>query len=270
MAARVTQVGLTRLLSLAAVLALVAAAGLTLLQDGPEQKTLTASFPRTVSLYEGSDVRILGVPVGTVDSVTPTGTDVTVTMTYDAKYKVPADAEAVIVTPAIVGDRFVQLTPVYRGGKVLADGAKLSTERTSTPLELDEIYQSIDDLMVALGPQGANSKGALSDLLDTSAGEHSWPLPTALAALEQAGRGVALLLNCGEEVSAMLPRVLHPSTPAQAAPRSQMDLRTYGVGAQILRDLGITRMKLLGSPRRMPSMTGYGLEVTGFLKSPKD
>jgi 3,4-dihydroxy 2-butanone 4-phosphate synthase/GTP cyclohydrolase II len=44
-----------------------------------------------------------------------------------------------------------------------------------------------------------------------------------------------------------------------------MDLRTYGVGAQILRELGVTRMKLLGSPRRMPSMTGYGLEVTGFL-----
>jgi 3,4-dihydroxy 2-butanone 4-phosphate synthase/GTP cyclohydrolase II len=49
-----------------------------------------------------------------------------------------------------------------------------------------------------------------------------------------------------------------------AASRAPMDLRTYGIGAQILRDLGVARMKLLGSPRRMPSMTGYGLEVTGF------
>jgi phospholipid/cholesterol/gamma-HCH transport system substrate-binding protein len=161
--------GFTRVLSVLAVLAVVAAFGLALLQREDEQKTLTASFPRTVSLYEGSDVRILGVPVGKVETVTPTGTDVTVTMTYDAKYKVPADAEAVIITPAIVGDRFVQLTPVYRGGAVLADGEKLSTERTSTPLELDEIYQSIDDLMVALGPDGANSKGALTNLLDSTA-----------------------------------------------------------------------------------------------------
>ena len=169
MAAASARTGFTRVLSVIAVLAVVAAFGLALLQREDEEKTLTASFPRTVSLYEGSDVRILGVPVGKVETVTPTGTDVTVTMTYDAKYKVPADAEAVIITPAIVGDRFVQLTPVYRGGPVLADGERLSTESTSTPLELDEIYQSIDDLMVALGPDGANSKGALTNLLDSTA-----------------------------------------------------------------------------------------------------
>jgi phospholipid/cholesterol/gamma-HCH transport system substrate-binding protein len=169
MAAASARTGFTRVLSVIAVLAVVAAFGLALLQREDEEKTLTASFPRTVSLYEGSDVRILGVPVGKVETVTPTGTDVTVTMTYDAKYKVPADAEAVIITPAIVGDRFVQLTPVYRGGPVLADGERLGTESTSTPLELDEIYQSIDDLMVALGPDGANSKGALTNLLDSTA-----------------------------------------------------------------------------------------------------
>ena len=169
MAAASARTGFTRVLSVIAVLAVVAAFGLALLQREDEEKTLTASFPRTVSLYEGSDVRILGVPVGKVETVTPTGTDVTVTMTYDAKYKVPADAEAVIITPAIVGDRFVQLTPVYRGGPALADGERLSTESTSTPLELDEIYQSIDDLMVALGPDGANSKGALTNLLDSTA-----------------------------------------------------------------------------------------------------
>lgn len=167
--AAAARTGFTRVLSIVAVLAVVAALGLALLQGGEDQKTLTASFPRTVSLYEGSDVRILGVPVGKVESVTPTGTDVTVTMTYDAKYKVPADAKAVIITPAIVGDRFVQLTPVYTGGEVLASGEKLSTESTSTPLELDEIYQSIDDLTVALGPDGANSKGALTNLLDSTA-----------------------------------------------------------------------------------------------------
>ena len=60
--------------------------------------------------------------------------------------------------------------------------------------------------------------------------------------------------------------MLLPRDERRRAPRArQMDLRTYGIGAQILRDLGVRRMKLLGSPRRMPSMTGYGLEVTGFV-----
>jgi len=158
----------TKILSTVAALAILAALVVVLLPDA-DKKYLTASFPRTVSLYEGSDVRVLGVPIGTVDTVTPSGTDVTVEMSYDAKYKVPADAEAVIISPAIVGDRFVQLTPVYTGGAVLADDAKLSTEQTSTPLELDEIYQGIDDLTVALGPEGANQDGSLTQLLDSTA-----------------------------------------------------------------------------------------------------
>ena len=100
------------------------------------------------------------------------------------------------------------------------------------------------------------------DLLDTGRSRHSWPLPKALAELQAAVAGVAVLLNCGHDVQALLPQIL----PNTDAPRpAQMDLRTYGVGAQILRELGVTRMKLLGSPRRMPSMVGYGLEVTGFV-----
>ena len=158
----------TRILAVVAVLAVLVGLVLVML-PGQETKYVTASFPRTVSLYEGSDVRILGVPVGQVESVTPSGTDVSVRMWYDAKYKVPADAEAVIISPAIVGDRFVQLTPVYTGGEFMKSSATLSEEQTSTPLELDEIYQSIDDLTVALGPDGANSEGALTRLLDTTA-----------------------------------------------------------------------------------------------------
>ena len=104
---------------------------------------------------------------------------------------------------------------------------------------------------------------SVMDLLDTSPCGHSWPLPRALAALQANGRGAAVLLNCGEDAEALLPLVKHAERATPPA-RGQMDLRTYGIGAQILRELGITKMKLLGSPRRMPSMTGYGLEVTGF------
>jgi phospholipid/cholesterol/gamma-HCH transport system substrate-binding protein len=151
------------------IVALLAAAAFVMLRPD-DRKTLTAHFPRTVSIYEGSDVRVLGVPVGTVDTVTPSGTDVVVTMSYDAKTKIPADAKAVIIAPSIVGDRFVQLTPVYDGsGDVLSDGATLSEDKTAVPLELDQIYSSMDDLTVALGPTGANKNGALSDLLESTA-----------------------------------------------------------------------------------------------------
>ena len=110
---------------------------------------------------------------------------------------------------------------------------------------------------------------SVMDLLDVGPSLHSWPLPAALAALQQGGRGAAVLLNVGNDAAALLGRVL-PDAALERPAAAQMDLRTYGVGAQILRHLGVRRMKLLGNPRRMPSMTGYGLEVTGFLAAPQN
>jgi 3,4-dihydroxy 2-butanone 4-phosphate synthase / GTP cyclohydrolase II len=110
---------------------------------------------------------------------------------------------------------------------------------------------------------------SVMDLLDAGASTHSWPLAAALGEIQRAGRGVAVLLNAaGADAHALVGRLL----PETAAPRAaaDMDLRTYGVGAQILRHLGVRRMKLLGAPRRMPSMTGYGLEVTGFVAAPNE
>ncbi len=103
------------------------------------------------------------------------------------------------------------------------------------------------------------------DLLDAGSSQHSWPLPQALSTLQACPSGVAVLLNCAQGAETLLPQALARPLPRTLA--TPMDLRTYGVGAQILRDLGVRRMKLLGSPRRMPSMTGFGLEVTGFQPS---
>ena len=167
MASRLGVVG--RIVLPLVLLALVVVGLVTFLFGGGHEKTLTAEFPRAVSIYQGSDVRVLGVPVGKIDSVTPSGTDVVVTMHYSADVKLPADAKAVIISPSIVGDRYVQLTPAYSGGPVLASGTTLTQDRTAVPLELDQIYSSLDDLTVALGPNGANKKGALTDLLDTTA-----------------------------------------------------------------------------------------------------
>lgn len=162
------RIGLLRWVVPALIAALVVTAGVMMLTGGGE-KTLVAHFPRTVSVYEGSDVRVLGVPVGKVEEVTPNGTDVVVKMTYSDDVKVPADAKAVIVAPSVVGDRYVQLAPAYSGGEQLADNAVLDTSRTAVPLELDEIYGSLDNLIVALGPEGANKEGALTDLLEQTA-----------------------------------------------------------------------------------------------------
>ena len=79
-----------------------------------------------------------------------------------------------------------------------------------------------------------------------------------------------MLLNCGETADQLLAQFEGKARPAQAPERGRMDLRTYGVGAQILRECGVNRMQLLGTPRRMPSMAGYGLEVTGFISKNKE
>jgi phospholipid/cholesterol/gamma-HCH transport system substrate-binding protein len=158
-----------RVLALLAGLAVLGGtAGCGVFGNG-DTKTLTAFFTRTVGLYEESDVRLLGVPIGQVTKIEPEGDSVRVEMEYDAKYDIPADAKAVIVAPSIVSDRYVQLTPAYTGGTVLASGSTLALDRTAVPLELDQIYESLDDLNQALGPQGANRDGALSDLLAVSA-----------------------------------------------------------------------------------------------------
>ncbi len=161
-----------RALVVAAAVVLLAATYFIVLRDGTETKTVSAHFPRAVSIYQGTDVRILGVNVGRVTAVTPEGNSVRVDMEYDAKYQVPADAKAVIVTPTLVADRFVQLTPAFADGdRLLADGADIALPDTGVPVELDRIYASLRDLSEALGPNGVNKDGTLDHLL--RAGAHA-------------------------------------------------------------------------------------------------
>ncbi|MGH3319800.1 MAG: MCE family protein [Streptosporangiaceae bacterium] len=130
---------------------------------------VTAYFPQTIGLYKGSDVRVLGIKIGKVTDIKPQGTSVRVDMAYDADRKVPSDAKAVIIAPAIVSDRYVQLAPAYTGGPVMRDGTTIPLARTATPVELDQIYGALNQLDVALGPKGANKNGSLSRLLRVSA-----------------------------------------------------------------------------------------------------
>ena len=111
---------------------------------------------------------------------------------------------------------------------------------------------------------------SILDLLETKATTHSWTMTSSMAAIKQSERGVMVLLNCGEtaeQLFAQFTALDAPETKPQARAAS-MDLRTYGIGAQILKDLGVGKMQLLASPRKMPSMTGFDLEVTGYLAKP--
>jgi phospholipid/cholesterol/gamma-HCH transport system substrate-binding protein len=161
--------GTSRLLGAVVVLALLIGGAVLWSPGGSGEQTLTATFPRTTSLYSGAKVKVLGVTVGKVTAIEVKGTSVEVRISYDADVDLPADVHALIVPPSIVGDRFVQLAPAYESGAMLADGARLGLDRTGVPVELDDTYAALDKLAVGLGPDGANKDGALSTLVTATA-----------------------------------------------------------------------------------------------------
>jgi 3,4-dihydroxy 2-butanone 4-phosphate synthase/GTP cyclohydrolase II len=103
------------------------------------------------------------------------------------------------------------------------------------------------------------------DALEVGRTMHSWSLEASLSYIATEGQGVVVLLNCGESGEQLLSQFEGTARAAHAPERGRMDLRSYGIGAQVLRQCGVHKMRLLGSPRRMPSMTGYGLEITGYI-----
>jgi phospholipid/cholesterol/gamma-HCH transport system substrate-binding protein len=151
------------------VAALLITAGVFVYHSLRPSTKVTAYFSETIGVYPGSTVRILGVPVGTVNSVAPDGNRVKVTMTLNSGVPVPASAGAVVISPSVVADRYIQLTPAYTTGQKMENGAVIPVTRTMVPVEVDEVYSSLAKLSNALGPNGANKHGALSSLIKTGA-----------------------------------------------------------------------------------------------------
>ena len=108
---------------------------------------------------------------------------------------------------------------------------------------------------------------SMLDLLDSGPGTHSWTVQDSLARIAEAGKGVMVLINCTESTAQLIERVTTRSKPRAPA---KLDLLTYGIGAQILLDLNVGRMRLLARPRKMPSMAGFGLEVAGYVEPRTD
>jgi len=147
------------------VVALVVVAALAFALNRPSANKYSAMLETVIGVYPGADVRVLGVPVGRIDSVEPQGQLVRVNFEVDRNIKVPAAALAAVVAPTVVADRYLQLAPPYDGGPTMAPGTVIPKERTASPAEFDDLLASAQKLSSSLGPQGLNSTGALSDAL---------------------------------------------------------------------------------------------------------
>ncbi|MFI9591820.1 MCE family protein [Nonomuraea sp. NPDC052265] len=230
-----------RLAALVAALAL--AAGYLLLRPVSDVRVI-AYFDAAVGLYPGSDVRVLGVRVGRVGSVTPAGAKVRVELALDAGREVPADAQAVIVARSLIADRFVQLTPPYRGGPALHDGGTL--RETRSPVEIDEALRGYDQLAAALAPPGspgpgvaggprAGERGALARLLRVSAGTFGGQGETVGATVRGLSDAASVLAGDGDDLARTV-RDLATITGAMA--RDDARIRAFmkdlaGVSAQL-------------------------------------
>lgn len=159
----------SRAIALVVVVGLVATAVL-LATTGDSQRRVTAYFASGSAVYAGNPVEVLGVPVGSVASITPEPGRVKVVLELDRDVKLPREVQAAQVSPSLISGRKIALTPRYDGGPVLADGAEIPEERTQVPLDVNDLYRSARDLSQALGPRGANKDGSLSRALDVLAG----------------------------------------------------------------------------------------------------
>ncbi|CAN7259520.1 bifunctional 3,4-dihydroxy-2-butanone-4-phosphate synthase/GTP cyclohydrolase II [Trinickia sp. LjRoot230] len=108
------------------------------------------------------------------------------------------------------------------------------------------------------------------DLLEVGTSTHSWTLDAAMKEIALRDLGVIVLLNCGDTKDHLIDvfKAFDEKEKAEQLKRRPVDFKTYGVGAQILRELGVGKMQVLSNPRRLGSMSGYGLEVTEFVPMP--
>jgi phospholipid/cholesterol/gamma-HCH transport system substrate-binding protein len=161
----------SRSLRYGVIIALVAmlAGGVYILSAQGKNRTLIGYFTSAVGIYPGDQVRVLGVPVGSIDTIEPRPSDVKITMSVSKDLKIPTDARAVIISPNLVSARFIQLTPVYKGGAVLPDGGSIDVNRTAVPVEWDEVKEALTQLAVQLGPTTGSMQGPLGKAINQAA-----------------------------------------------------------------------------------------------------
>jgi phospholipid/cholesterol/gamma-HCH transport system substrate-binding protein len=253
----------TRVIGAVVVLAIVAGAGWFFFFAGDSSTKVSANFSSGVGVYKGTPVKILGVEVGAVTNVTPMGDSVKIEMKYDKKYKVPADAISVVVANSLVSDRYIQLAPAYTGkGPTLKDGANIPLSRTASPAELDDIYGALNELSVALGPNGANKNGSLSTLVKVAAANLDGNGAAFGNSITQLSKAAATLSNGREDLFGTV-RNLEVFTRALSA--SDVQVRHFEEQlAQVAGDLADERADLGAA---LHNLTGALHDVAIFVKA---
>ncbi len=155
------------LMALIAVV-LMLTASCSSLPGGGGKMEVTAYFEDSAGLFVGNDVGILGVVVGKITAIEPEGDRVKVTMQIDDKYDVPADVGAVVVARSVATDRYVELTPVYKKGPKLEDGAEIALDRTRTPVDFDQVLASLNEFATGIAGSKKATK-AIERFIDEGA-----------------------------------------------------------------------------------------------------
>jgi phospholipid/cholesterol/gamma-HCH transport system substrate-binding protein len=131
--------------------------------------TVVGYFTSATGLYPGDDVRVVGVPIGSIESISPEADAVKITMRVQDSVKLPADARAVIIAPNIVAARFIQLAPAYKQGQAMKDGGSIGLDRTAVPVEWDDVKSQLTQLSQQLGPRAGQVQGPLGAFINQAA-----------------------------------------------------------------------------------------------------
>ncbi|WP_396928993.1 MCE family protein [Mycolicibacterium sp.] len=161
---------------------------------------VVAYFENSNGVFVGDDVRIKGVRVGGIDSIEPQPTRVKIAFWFDAKYKVPADAKAVILSPTLVTSRAIQLTPRYTGGPALQDNAVIPRDRTAVPVEFDEFRQQLERLTTLLQPTEPGGVSTLGALVNTAADNLRGQGPAIREAIVRLSQSVSALADHSPDI----------------------------------------------------------------------
>jgi len=156
----------------AVVLVLAALGGIAVLRWLPAMENRTnvvAYFDNSNGIFVGDNVIVLGVKVGEIDDIAPQPDGAKISFWVDDKYKVPAQANALILSPKLITSRAIQLTPAYTGGPTLANGAVIPKARTAVPVEFDDFRQQLEKLTESLQPTQPGGVSPMGQFINTTA-----------------------------------------------------------------------------------------------------
>ncbi len=158
-------------IALAIALVLTMAMGIVVVHSAPKisRTQVVAYLDNSNGIFAGDDVVILGVKVGEIDTIEPQPQRAKITFWFDTRYKVPANVNAVIVSPKLITSRAIQLTPAYTEGPTLADHAVIPQNRTAVPVEFDDFRKQLEKLTDSLQPTQPDGVSPMGALINTAA-----------------------------------------------------------------------------------------------------